>query len=403
MYARNPRKNDEQVDRMAGAIREFGFRIPIVAKSDGSVVDGHLRLKAAQKLGLKEVPVALADELTEAQVKAFRILANKSANWAEWDTDLLRVEFEELKELDFNLELTGFELPELEDILGTEADGGTEGQTDPDAVPEAQEEPVSRLGDVWLLGGHRLMCGDSTDAGSVALLMAGETADMVFTDPPYNVASESKNFAADLPQQKAYKNLSEAEWDKGFDIHPALERIGEALAKDATVYVCTSHFLASDIWDWMKAWADHYSYCVWSKPNPMPSLAKRHWTWNTELVCYATRGKHVFNFPEDGHALSTWTINKQNGESGHPTEKPVAVPEHAITHSSREGQIVLDLFGGSGSTLIACEKTGRVCRMMELSPRYCDVIVRRWQEFTGQEATLEDGGTFTAVQEERGG
>jgi DNA modification methylase len=136
----------------------------------------------------------------------------------------------------------------------------------------------------------------------------------------------------------------------------------------------------------------------------MPSLAKRHWTWNTELVCYATKGKHVFNFPEEGHALSTWTINKQNGDSGHPTEKPVAVPEHAILHSSTKGQTVLDLFGGSGSTLIACEKTGRACRMMELSPHYVDVIVRRWQEFTGQEAMLEDGGkTFAQAKEERGG
>jgi DNA modification methylase len=387
---------------MASLIKEFGFKVPIVARSDGSVVDGHLRLRAARHLGMETVPVVLADEWTEAQVKAFRIAVNKSAELAEWDTSLLALEIEDLKELDFDLELTGFELPELDEILGGGADGGREGQTDPDAVPETQEEPVSRMGDVWLLGRHRLMCGDSTDAGSVALLMAGEKADMVFTDPPYNVAGESKNFAASASE--AHGKLSESEWDKGFDIHPALERIEDVLAKDATVYVCTSHFLAPDIWEWMKGWADFNCYCVWNKPNPMPSLAKRHWTWNTELVCYATRGRHVFNFPEEGHALSTWTINKQNGDSGHPTEKPVAVPEHAILHSSAEGQLVLDLFGGSGSTLIACEKTGRVCRMMELSPRYVDVIVRRWQEFTGQEATLEeDGRTFAQVKEERGG
>lgn len=401
-YARNPRKNEHAVPKMASLIKEFGFKVPVVARSDGSVVDGHLRLMAARHLGMETVPVVLADEWTEAQVKAFRIAVNKSAELAEWDTSLLALEIEDLKDLDFDLELTGFELPELEDILGEGAGGGTEGQTDPDAVPEAQEEPVSRLGDVWILGRHRLMCGDSTDAGSVALLMNGEKADMVFTDPPYNVAGESKNFAVSV--SKAYENLSEAEWDKGFDIHPALDRIGENLASDASVYVCTSHFLAPDIWAWMKGWADFHCYCVWSKPNPMPSLAKRHWTWNTELVCYATKGKHVFNFPEEGHALSTWTINKQNGDSGHPTEKPVAVPEHAILHSSAEGQTVLDLFGGSGSTLIACEKTGRVCRMMELAPRYVDVIVRRWQEFTGHEATLEeDGRTFARVKEERGG
>ena len=403
-YARNPRRNEHAVPKMASLIKEFGFKVPVVARSDGSVVDGHLRLRAAQYLGMETVPVVLADEWTEAQVKAFRIAVNKSAELAEWDPALLALEIEDLKELDFDLELTGFELPELDEILSAGEQAGTEGQTDPDAVPEAQEAVVTREGDVWLLGRHRLMCGDSTDAGSVALLMAGEKADMVFTDPPYNVAAESKNFAASAPDQKAYKNLSEAEWDKGFDIHPALERIGEALAKDATVYVCTSHFLASDIWAWMKEWADMYGFCVWSKPNPMPSLAKRHWTWCAELVCYATKGKHVFNFPEEGHALNVWTIPKRNGDSGHPTEKPVAVPEHAILHSSAEGQTVLDLFGGSGSTLIACEKTGRFCRMMELSPRYCDVIARRWQDFTGKEAVLEDGRkTFAQVKEERGG
>lgn len=189
-YARNPRKNEHAVPKMASLIKEFGFKVPVVARSDGSVVDGHLRLMAARHLGMETVPVVLADEWTEAQVKAFRIAVNKSAELAEWDTSLLALEIEDLKDLDFDLELTGFELPELEDIMGAGADGGTEGQTDPDAVPEAQEEPVSRLGDVWLLGRHRLMCGDSTDAGSVALLMNGSNADLLLTDPPYNVSYE---------------------------------------------------------------------------------------------------------------------------------------------------------------------------------------------------------------------
>ena len=393
-YARNPRKNDDAVPKMAGLIKEFGFKVPIVARSDGEVIDGHLRLKAAQKLGLKEVPVVLADEWTPAQVKAFRLAVNKSAEWAEWDDELLKLELDELKLEDFDLPLIGFE-----DIGFDES---SKGLTGPDDVPEVQEKPVSRNGDIWLLGKHRLMCGDSTDAGSVALLMNGEKADMVFTDPPYNVAGESKNFAADAPIQKIYKKLSEAKWDKDFDIHLSLDRISEALAKDATVYICTSHFLASDIWAWMKEWSDHYSYCVWSKPNPMPSLAKRHWTWNTELICYATRGKHIFNFPDGHHAPSAWEIPVVHGKSGHPTEKPVAVPEHAILHSSTDGQTVLDLFGGSGSTLIACEQTGRQCRMMELSEHYVDVIIRRWQDFTGHEATLEgDGRTFAEIAEQR--
>ena len=186
-YARNPRKNEHAVPKMASLIKEFGFKVPVVARSDGSVVDGHLRLMAARHLGMETVPVVLADEWTEAQVKAFRIAVNKSAELAEWDTSLLALEIEDLKELDFDLELTGFELSELDEILGAGEQAGTEGQTDPDAVPEAQEEPVSRLGDVWLLGRHRLMCGDSTDAGSVALLMNGEKADLTLTDPPYGV------------------------------------------------------------------------------------------------------------------------------------------------------------------------------------------------------------------------
>lgn len=228
------------------------------------------------------------------------------------------------------------------------------------------------------------MCGDSTSPEDVERLMDGAKADLVFTDPPYNIASDSKNFASDC--SKAMEDLSRSDWDKGFDILPALDNIVSAIAKDASVYVCTSHFLAGEIWAHMKGWADHYSYCIWSKPNPMPSLAKRHWTWNTEIICYATRGKHTFNFPNEGHALSTWTINKKNGETGHPTEKPVAVPANAIEHSSKPGDICLDLFGGSGSTLIACEQTGRKCYMMELDPHYVDVIIQRWENFTGDKA-----------------
>lgn len=216
--------------------------------------------------------------------------------------------------------------------------------------------------------------------------MDGAKADMVFTDPPYNIASDSKNFASDV--SKAMKDLSESEWDKNFDINEVLNNIYMALSENTTVYICTSHFLASEIWSWMKEWADHYSYCVWSKPNPMPSLAKRHWTWNTELICYATRGKHTFNFPKEGHALSTWTINKRNGNTGHPTEKPVEVPVMGISHSSKQGDIVLDLFGGSGSTLIACEQLKRKCFMCELDPHYCDVIIQRWENLTGQKAVL---------------
>ena len=186
-YARNPRKNDHAVDRVAAAIREFGFRVPIVAKSDGTVVDGHLRLKAAKKLGITEVPVILADDMSEAQIKAFRLSVNKVAELAEWDIDFLKLELQDLDELGFDLTLTGFDTDELANLLADPA----EGLTDDDAVPEVPAVPVTVEGDVWLLGRHRLMCGDSTSIDAVERLMAGRKADMVFTSPPYNADAKA--------------------------------------------------------------------------------------------------------------------------------------------------------------------------------------------------------------------
>ena len=398
-YARNPRKNDAVVDKMVACIKEFGFRIPIVAKSDGTVVDGHLRLKAARKMGLKEVPVVNADDLTEAQIKAFRLVANQSANWAEWDEELLKLEFKDLEDLNYDLELTGFDLEDIQKQLD-ELEGKTVEEDDFDESEISQDETpvITKPGNSWILGDHRLLCGDATKIEDVESLMNGEKADMVFTDPPYNIASDSKNFAADC--SKAMNKLSKSEWDKNFNIKKCLEALDLELAKDTSVYICTSHFLAAEIWEWMKNWSDYYSYCVWSKPNPMPSLSKRHWTWNTELICYATKGNHIFNFPNEGHALSTWSISKKNGKTGHPTEKPVEVPLMAISHSSLKNNIVLDLFGGSGSTLIACEQLNRKCHMMEIDPKYCDVIIRRWQKLTGRAAVLEaTGKTFDEIEE----
>lgn len=401
-YVRNPRRNDEQVDRMASAIKEFGFRIPIVAKSDGSLVDGHLRLKAAQKLGLKEVPVALADELTEAQVKAFRILANKSANWAEWDTDLLKLEVQELEELDFDLELTGFELPELDEILSAGEQAGTEGQTDPDAVPEVQEEPVSRLGDVWLLGRHRLMCGDSTDAGSVALLMNGEKADMVFTDPPYGMKldtdySSMKN-KLEFARDKNIKNGKKYDAVIG-DNDDFKDELIEAVF-DSFGY-CKEIFLwGADYYAQLIEGRNDGSWIVWDKR--LEESADKMYGSCFEL-CWS-KAKHKRDIARIKWAGVFGTEQEFDHKRHHPTQKPIDLAVWFLDRYADEGATVADLFGGSGSTLIACEKTGRVCRMMELSPRYVDVIVRRWQDFAGQDATLEDDGrTFAHVKEERGG
>ena len=375
-YVNNAKQHsDSQVTKIASSIREFGFLNPVLIDASYNVIAGHGRILAAKKLHMGEVPCLFVEGLTDAQRKAYILADNRLSELGEWDMDLVMGELEELDELGFDTELTGFDFqvePEITD--------------DEDDIPEPPTEPKAKLGDLYQLGRHRLICGDSTDVNVVDRLMDGVKADMVFTDPPYNIASDSKNFAADV--SKAMKNLSESEWDKNFDIREVLDNILASIAENATVYVCTSHFLASDIWKWMKEWSDHYSYCVWSKPNPMPSLSKRHWTWNTELICYATRGKHTFNFPKEGHALSTWTINKKNGETGHPTEKPVEVPAMAVSHSSKENDVVLDLFGGSGSTLIACGQLNRKCYMCELDPKYIDVIIERWENLTGEKAVL---------------
>jgi len=268
-YYRNPRKNDAQVDRMVSAIKEFGFRIPVVAKSDGSVVDGHLRLKAAQKLGLKEVPVALADELTDAQVKAFRLLANKSANWAEWDDELLRLELDELKGMDFDLSLTGFDSIELDDVFAS-ALAGTEGLTDADDCPEVQETPVTKEGDVWLLGKHRLMCGDST--ACVDGVMQGGKADLVLTDPPYGVKRD-KGFGGAggfngngkaIPRRK-YTD----DWDSETPSKECFETILEQ-AKNSIIFggnFFTDKLPCSGFW------------LVWDKHNTMPTFGDCELAW----------------------------------------------------------------------------------------------------------------------------
>ena len=381
----NPRKiSDEVLAKLKRSIEEFGYIEPIIVnKRSMHVVGGNQRLKVLRQLDIKEVQSVIVD-LDDTHEKALNIALNKING--EWDLPLLKDLLLEIDTGEIDIELTGFEMPEIEELMTQFHIEGEEDNFNVDEAVEEIKEPTTKTGDIWLLGKHRVMCGDSTKIEDVERLMDGKKADMVFTDPPYNIASDSKNVAADC-SRSMYK-LSKSEWDKNFDINELFPCLFDAMAEDCTVYICTSHFLAGDIWKWMKEWADHYSYCVWSKPNPMPSLTKRHWTWNTELVCYATRGKHIFHFPKEGHALSTWTINKRNGGTVHPTEKPVEVPSTAISFSSNEHQCVLDLFGGSGSTLIACEQLNRICYMMEIDPVYCDVIVKRWEEYTGKKAEL---------------
>ncbi|TSE29422.1 Modification methylase RsrI [Tepidimonas thermarum] len=386
-YARNPRKNDHAVEQMAAAITEFGFRIPIIAKSTGEVVDGHLRLKAALRLGLETVPVILADDLTPAQIKAFRILANRSATWADWDEDLLRLELEELKLDDFDLALTGFDADELLEIMAGE-ETTTEGNTDEDAAPEVPVNPVSKPGDVWIMGQHRLLCGDATDPASYDTLLGTERVAMIFQDPPYNVdyANSPKDKLRGTHRPILNDNLGE-----GFQafllaaLKPALQRC------DGAIYIAMSSSELDTLQSAFRAAGGHWStFIIWAK-NTF-TLGRSDYQRQYEPILYGWREGANRHWCGDRDQGDVWEIKKPAKNALHPTQKPVEVPERAIRNSSRPGSLVLDCFGGSGSTLIACERTGRVCRVMELDPKYCDVIVRRWQDWTGQKAQRADDG-----------
>lgn len=379
-YARNPRKNDAQVDRMCGVIKEFGFRIPIVAKSDGSVVDGHLRLKAALKLGMTDVPVALADELTDAQVKAFRLLVNKSANWAEWDNDLLALEFGELQDMDFDLSLTGFGEDE---IAALTAISTPEGNTDPDEVPEVPDEPVSKPGDVWVLGNHRLMCGDSTSVDDVGRLANGRLVDMLLTDPPYNVAYEGKT-------KDALKIKNDEMKDEQFRqfLRDAFVSADMVMKPGAVFYIWHAD---SEGYNFRGAcrdagWAVRQCL-VWNKSSMVMGRQDYHSKHEPCLYGWKEGARHLWASDRKQTTILEFARPSRSGE--HPTMKPVALFEYQMLNNTKGGDIVLDLFGGSGTTVISAEKNGRVAYAMELDPRYCDVIVKRWEDFTGQKAVLE--------------
>lgn len=389
-YARNPRKNDHAVDRVAAAIKEFGFRVPIVAKSDGLVVDGHLRLKAARKLGLAEVPVVLADDLTDAQVKAFRISVNRMAELAEWDSELLALELGELGELGFDLELTGFSEDEANALTPEVL---PEGKTDPDEAPEPPAKPRSVLGDVWLLGKHRVMCGDSTSVDAVEALMAGGKADCVWTDPPYGVAYVGKTAEALTIEND---DLNDAELTDF--LRAALGAAFAACKDGAAWYVAAPpgppmvHSFGTAMTE-LGVWRHTLA---WVKSTFVLGRADYH--YQHEAIFYGWKPGAAHKWTSDRKQSSTLNFDKPARNGVHPTMKPVELVEYCIGNSSDRGDVVLEPFGGSGTTLIACEKTGRIARLMELDPRYVDVIVNRWQDFTGKQATREsDGKLFDEV------
>lgn len=394
-YDRNPRTHSPtQVTQIAASIAEFGFNNPILVDTSAGIIAGHGRLLAAQKLGLSEVPVIILDHLTEAQKRAYVIADNQLATQAGWDDGLLSEQLLALQGEDFNLDLLGFDNDELARLLA--AQDTVDGLTDEDSVPELAEAPISALGDRWVLDGHRLLVGDSTKPNEVAMLMAGEIADLVWTDPPYNVDYEG--YTEEKLKIKGDK-MSDADF-KGF--LGATFRAYRAIVKPgASIYVCHSSSRQREFQDALEA-AGFAVRCqlIWAKNTFAWGFGR--FKFQHEPIFYGHVADQKDAWYGDKTQSTLWHEKKPAANRIHPTAKPVELVERALLNSSKAGDIVVDLFGGSGSTLIGCERRGRKARLMEIDPNYGDCIIRRWQDYTGKHATLDgDGRTFAEVAEER--
>ncbi len=424
-YPANPRMNDGAVDAVASSIREFGFRQPIVVDEAGTIIVGHTRWKAAQKLGLEKVPVHVATDLSAAQIKAYRIADNQTAQLADWDVELLPIELAELETLDFDLGLLGFSADELDKFLHTDIQ---EGQCDPDEVPAPPDEAVTQPGDLWILGDHRLLCGDSSKPEDVDRLTDGATIHLVNTDPPYNVKVEPRSnnaIAAGLSSFSGPKHHQSLDLAR----HPEKSKptgrklrakdrplendfvseemfnellaawfgnIARVLAPGRAFYVWGGYANCANYPPVLKTCGLYFSQAViWVKEHPV--LTRKDFMGNHEWCFYGWREGAAHQWLGPTNAVDVWSVKKVNPQSMvHLTEKPVELATRAMQYSSRPGENVLDLFGGSGSTLIGAEQTGRRSYLMEIDPLYCDVIVQRWEKFTGRKGERVACVTSTA-------
>jgi len=409
-YNRNPRKNDDVVDRMAQAIVEFGFRIPIVARSDGLVVDGHLRLKAARLLGLATVPVVLADELSENQIRAFRLLANQSANWAEWDEARLSAELQDLLADDYDISHVGFSDGELDKLLafvpeGDGQEGGAGGSVPPVTIPEPPRNPASRTGDLWILGDHRLLCGDSTSAADVRRLMNGERAILFATDPPYLVDYDGSNHPT---RNKDWSASYGTTWDdssQGAELFDGFiaAAVAEAIAENAAWYCWhASRRQAMLEACWEKAGAFVHQQIIWVKDRGV--LTRSHYLWKHEPCFMGWRRPNRPPKVAEETLPSTWALPSfaKDERPDHPTPKPLDAFGIPMRQHVARGGLCYEPFSGSGSQIMAGEANGRRVFAMEISPAYIDVAIERWQAETGRDAILDgDGRTFAQVRTER--
>ena len=390
-YARNSRTHSEQqVAQVAQSIRQFGFTNPVLIDANGVIVAGHGRVMAAKSIGINSVPCIRLGHLNEAQIRAYVIADNKLAENAGWDEDMLRLEIQHLQSVDFDLSLMGFSDDDLASLLEDE-EPQQEGLTDADQVPEAQRVVISRPGDIWTLGKHRLMCGDSTSVEHVAALMNGAEADMIFTDPPYGMSYDGG-------RGKQKFGMIANDDAQGADliglVRDALTMAKMSSKDGAAAYICFPWRTYSEFEAAVEAAGFEVNACiVWDKQHF--GLGHQDYRPQHEFIFYSKGGV----WHGDRAQSDVWYCKREHhGSYVHPTQKPVDLIERALSNSSKRGDLVIDCFGGSGSTLIACEKTGRNSRLLELDPKYCDVIIRRWQEFTGKAAVREaDGATFDSL------
>ena len=394
-YARNPRKNDAAVDRMCSSIREFGFKVPCLVRSSGELVDGHLRLKAAKKLGITEVPVILCDEWTPAQIKAFRLLVNRSATWADFDEELLALELEDLKASEFDLSLTGFDDEELGRLLADENAG--DGLTDEDAVPDVAEAPVTLPGDLWRLSrDHKLLVGDATDPADVERLMAGDSADLVFIDTPYNTDYEGYT-----EEHLTIQNDRMSGTDFKQFLESVFRSCRAAIKPGASLYVCHSSSWQREFQNALEA-AGLEVRCqiIWAKNTFAWGFGRYKFQHEPIFYCHVAGQSDAWY--RDKTQSTLWQENKPAANRLHPTMKPVELVERALLNSSKAGDICGDFCAGAGSTLIACERRGRKARLIEIDPKYAEVIIVRWQQYSGKCATLDgDGRTFDEAAQPR--
>lgn len=394
-YARNARAHsDAQIAQIAASMREWGWTNPVLVDEQGSIIAGHGRVLAARQLGYGEVPVMVADGWSEAQKRAYTIADNKLALNADWDTDLLKVELADLAALDFDIDLIGFSADELGPLLANMGPG----LTDPDDAPEPPANPVSELGNVWLLGRHRLLCGNSTLEDDVKRVVGVNVADMIFTDPPYGVAyhgsSTTTSIAGDITQAAIPISFKQA--------------IDHATKDKARLYFCGGSSNVSMYFSLFDAFLRKApSMIIWDKGHII--LRRNNYHSQYEIIFFGWKGiggddRSWFGGRKAEDASDVWRVNRDSSRDYlHPTQKPVALATRAIKNSCPDGGIVYEPFSGSGSTIIAAEATNRCCYAIELDPAYVDVAARRWQSYTGKVATLEaTGRTFAEVAAARG-